>query len=204
MESRRLLALRIERALFFVAAIALGYCAWTRLDAAIYQELQGSRLDDLLGRVLRSCSLAPERGTAPRTRREAEASGLVGRLEIPRLRTAALVAEGTTARVLSRAVGHLPGTAFPGEAGNVVLAGHRDSYFSALGEIRAGDLVRLSTPDGRFDYVVDSVRIVADTETEVLSSSDSPTLTLITCFPFHYLGPAPQRFVVRARPAGSP
>jgi sortase A len=186
--------------LLLLAIAAFGYCAWTRIDADVYQGVQGGRLEVLLRGALGSRKQLAAGGIAAVTRGEAEASGLIGRVEIPRLRIFAVIAEGTGSGVLRRAVGHVPGTAFPGESGNVVLAGHRDSYFSDLGGIRSGDLVRLSTPDGEFDYRVDSARIVGDGQTEVLAPTDSPTLTLITCFPFHYLGPAPRRFVVRASP----
>jgi sortase A len=97
-------------------------------------------------------------------------------------------------------VGHVAGTAIPGERGNVVLAGHRDSFFSDLKNIRPGDSVRIRTLDGTFEYRVDSRQVVGAAQTGILSPTATPTLTLITCFPFHYLGPAPDRFIVRARP----
>jgi sortase A len=101
-------------------------------------------------------------------------------------------------------VGHLPKTAFPGEPGNVVLAGHRDSFFSDLGEVRSGDRVRITTPDGVFEYRVDSRRVVSPEQTEVLTATGLPTLTLITCYPFDYLGLAPKRYVIRARQVDRP
>ncbi len=143
-------------------------------------------------------------GIAAATRRQVEASGLIGRIEIPRLRLRTIVAEGADPLVLHRAVGHLPKTAFPGEPGNVVLAGHRDSFFSSLEEVRSGDRIRITTPDGAFEYRVDAKSVVRPEQTEVLTHTSVPTLTLITCYPFHYLGPAPKRYVIRARQVARP
>jgi sortase A len=96
------------------------------------------------------------------------------------------------------AVGHLPGSAFPGEPGNVVLAGHRDMHFAPLRRVEVGDRLSLITPDGTFEYVVNAVSIVDPHEVEIERPTDRPVLTLITCYPFEYLGSAPYRLVVRA------
>jgi len=131
--------------------------------------------------------------------RRSLASGLVGSIEIPRLGVSGIIAEGSDAATLRRAVGHLPGTAFPGEVGNAVLAAHRDSLFRGLREVQPDDRIRLITPDRGFGYLVESSAVVPPTRTEVPASSDDATLTLITCHPFAYVGPAPSRIVVRAR-----
>lgn len=107
--------------------------------------------------------------------------------------------EGTSARVLRLAAGHIPGTALPGEAGNVVLAAHRDTFFRHLGELKAGDLIRITVPGKQYVYSVRFTDVVLPDETWVLEPSTSESLTLITCYPFHYVGAAPERFVVRAR-----
>jgi sortase A len=188
-----------ERLLFAVAFLSLGLWSWARLDASVYEMVQSRRLDGILwGTPIGSSTLSNGR-IAGATRREAVASGLIGRIEIPSIGVNAIVAEGTHPLVLHRAVGHLRKTAFPGEPGNVVVAGHRDSFFSNLGEVRPGDRVRISTPDGVFEYRVDSKSVVWPEQTEVLIATRAPTLTLITCYPFHYLGPAPKRYIVRAR-----
>jgi sortase A len=108
------------------------------------------------------------------------------------------VIEGIESRALRRAVGHVPGTAFPGEAGNVVLAGHRDMHFRPLHDAKPGDELRLVTPDGIFVYGIDSTDVVGPFDTEVMEPTPVPQLTLITCYPFSFVGPAPQRYVVRA------
>ncbi len=95
-------------------------------------------------------------------------------------------------------MGHLKGSAAPGERGNLVLAGHRDTFFRELRRIREGDEVTIQSPGGEFRYKVDSTAIVQPDETEVLKPGPGTTLTLITCFPFRYIGNSPERFIVRA------
>ena len=185
----------IEKTLLAVAFVCLGFCSWVWLDVGRYQLVEGWRLEGLLGGVR-----PPGRtGIAAITRAEIERSGLIGRIEIPRLGLSAIVAEGTDGRTLRHAVGHVSRTALPGETGNVALAGHRDTFFRGLSEVRQGDRVRIITPDGRFVYRVESKNVVGPENTEVLASSATPTLTLITCYPFQFVGAAPERYVVRAR-----
>jgi len=114
-----------------------------------------------------------------------------------------MVAEGIKPHTLARAAGHIPGTAFPDEPGNVGIAGHRDTFFRKLSEIHVDDVITLATPVGSFKYTVEWTRVVAPSEVDVLRSTNSAVLTLVTCYPFTYLGPAPQRFIVRARRLGS-
>jgi len=128
----------------------------------------------------------------------------LGRIEIPRLRISSIIRQGVDDTTLSRAVGHVPYTALPGQTGNVGLAAHRDSYFRELRDVRAGDLIRLVTPKGTFEYHVESLRIVHPTNVEVLDPTPNPSLTLVTCYPFNYVGHAPKRFIVRARQVEAP
>ncbi len=107
--------------------------------------------------------------------------------------------EGDDDATLAVAVGHIPGTARPGERGNMALAGHRDSFFRALRHIRAGDTIRISTPGRHYEYRVASTEVVRPEETRVLDPTAETVLTLVTCYPFGYLGHAPDRFIVRAR-----
>jgi sortase A len=190
----------IERGLLLVGIVCLGFSAASWLDSELYQRMQGRRFDALLRRG--SGRQHPRRAHATGAARDGAAvSGVVGRIEIPRLRISAIIAEGTDARTLRRAVGHVPSTALPGDAGNIVLAGHRDSFFRALKGVQAGDQVRITTEDGVYDYKVESTDVVGPERTDLLAASDATTLTLITCYPFNYVGPAPDRFVVHARPA---
>jgi sortase A len=123
---------------------------------------------------------------------------VIGRLEIPRLRLAAMVREGADEGTLSRAVGHIPGTALPGNIGNVGLAGHRDTFFRALRNIHSDDIIELQTTGGTYRYIVKSTRIVTPRDVSVLNASGGETLTLVTCYPFYYVGSAPKRFIVHA------
>ena len=125
---------------------------------------------------------------------------LLGRIEIPSVQLTVMVREGVDETSLRKAAGHLPASALPGEAGNVVVLGHRDTFFRPLRGIAQGDPIRVKTRSGSFKYVVDLIRVVAP-EQSLSFQEEKPakSLTLITCFPFDYVGPAPQRFVVRAR-----
>ncbi|MGB9465410.1 MAG: class D sortase [Candidatus Acidiferrum sp.] len=124
---------------------------------------------------------------------------VIGEIRIPRLGVKAIVVQGDAPEQLDHAVGHLPQTALPGEWGNVALAGHRDRLFRPLREIREGDTIIIATSNGSFQYEVQSAFVVSATEVGVLRSSDAKELTLITCFPFNYVGHAPNRFIVRGR-----
>lgn len=110
-----------------------------------------------------------------------------------------MILEGIDGRTLRRAVGHIPGTPLPGQPGNIALAGHRDTFFRALQNIRVDDEITLETLIGVYSYRVDSTEVVDPGETRVLDNSDDEILTLVTCYPFSFVGPAPKRFVVRAR-----
>ena len=115
-----------------------------------------------------------------------------------------MIRAGVDARTLRLAVGHIPGTALPGDGGNIGLAGHRDTFFRKLGEIRTFDVIRVVTPTGTFSYEVERTRIVKPEDTWVLEDTSVPSVTLVTCYPFTYIGSAPDRFIVRAIASASP
>ena len=186
----------LGRGLLVVGAALLVWWLWVTVDGLAFEATVNRRLESL-DRPMRSRPLVK---VARATRREAKESGVVGRIEIPRLKLSAPVIEGTSDRALRRGVGHVEHTAFPGERGNVGLAGHRDSWFQGLKKVERGDLIRLRTPDGSFVYAVEGIRIVDPERGDLLHASHRPRLTLVTCFPFKWIGPAPQRFVVFARP----
>jgi len=163
----------LERALAGTGIAAFAYLSYALTLAGIVGDRQGRRLEDLLaGRVK-------------------ERHGLVGRLEIPRLGVLAVVQEGVEDRTLSWAAGHVTGTALPGQHGNVVVAAHRDTLFRGLQGVRFGDAVRFVTPEGNFE-------VVAPARVDVLRPRAPREATLVTCYPFGFVGPAPLRFVVRA------
>ena len=145
-----------------------------------------------------SSTPAPNATPAPLVGPPAKRS-VIGRLEIPRLKLAVMVREGADEGTLSRAVGHIPGTALPGNVGNVGLAGHRDTFFRSLRNIRADDTIEVETTAGTYRYIVESTRIVTPRDVSVLEASGGETLTLVTCYPFYYVGSAPKRFIVHAR-----
>jgi sortase A len=177
---------------FFLALgiLALSYAGYVVLDAHAYQAYEQSKFENLSPVQTPSAPLVE--------------GGVIGEIQVRRLHLKAIVVQGSSHTILRRAVGHIPETALPGEPGNVALAGHRDTFFRPLRNIRTGDAITFKTNDGAFQYVVESTAVVAASEVGVLASSDGRTLTLITCFPFDYIGSAPNRFVVRARELLSP
>lgn len=127
---------------------------------------------------------------------------LIGRLDIPRLHVSTIVLEGDDARALRLGAGHVPGTALPSRNGNVGIAAHRDTFFRPLRHIQPNDRILLTTLQGAFEYSVESTEIVSPSDTAVLDSTGGPELTLVTCYPFYYIGAAPKRFIVHARKVG--
>lgn len=127
----------------------------------------------------------------------------IGVLEIPRLGLSSVVIEGDETAALLLGVGHLADTPLPWKTGNSVLAAHRDTFFRPLAGIRRYDRIRFSTDQGELEYVVDGTRIVSPTDVDVLKPTSTSRLTLITCYPFDYIGPAPMRFVVTAERVNS-
>jgi sortase A len=123
---------------------------------------------------------------------------LIGRLTIPRLHLRTIVREGAGNATLSLAAGHIPGTAFPWQRGNVGVAGHRDTLFRGLGEIRKNDLIEFDTLNASYVYEVVSTQIVSPQDVSVLKPGQYPELTLVTCYPFNFIGSAPERFIVKA------
>jgi len=164
---------------------------------------------DALGSFRRPAKTADERERVKREEEDEEelpelASGdlgegdLIGRIKIRRVGVSALILQGVGNKTLRRGVGHVPGTPLPESGGNVGLAGHRDSFFRGLKDIRKDDTIELTTLEGTFKYQVDWTEVVSPEDTGVLADEGAPALTLVTCYPFHYVGSAPQRFIVRA------
>ncbi|MFL6280619.1 MAG: class D sortase [Vicinamibacterales bacterium] len=178
----------VERGLFALAAILLG---WYFLQHAITAYEQAAA-----NRELESVHLAVDRPASAVPRLTAGA--LIGRVEIPRVGVSAIVREGDDAATLRHAVGHIPDTALPGEPGNAGLAGHRDTFFRALKSVRQGDRITITIPGGVLEYVVRHTTVVDPDDVSVLSPTGHQTLTLVTCYPFYYIGSAPRRFIVQA------
>ena len=203
----------IERSLFAVGFSLLAMYAAVRLSnyldyKAVLQsfEAQESR-PSLVAESNHRDSMPPEPAqsdgkvngvVASAKDRPSRSGASLAILQIPKIRLVAPLLEGTDGRTLSRGVGHIAGTAKPGEAGNIGIAGHRDSFFRGLKDIKLGDSIELKTVKGIDRYVVDQIDIVAPSDVAVLKPRTAPSLTLVTCYPFHFIGSAPQRYIVSA------
>jgi sortase A len=190
-----------ERLLFAASLALLAWCGYVVLDARIFQQVEDTRLDGLLRVSQETGPMAPRNPSStvrPARLTPAPAAGPIGRLDIPRLGLSVIVIEGVRAATLRRAVGHIPGTALPGQPGNAGISGHRDTFFRPLRNIRRDDVVTLTTLLGEFRYRVVSTSIVRPDNIAVLNPTDNQVLTLVTCYPFYFVGPAPSRFIVHA------
>jgi sortase A len=198
---RRRMIRWIERLLVLVGVLCLGYYAYVWSEARLYQRMEDKELDQILTSAPRpSADTTGTSGTPGTIEHHAPpAQGTtLGRIEVPRLGVSAVIRVGSDARTLRLAVGYIPGTALPGELGNVGLAGHRDTFFRKLRDINPDDEIVLTTPDGVFHYFVQRTNIVEPKDVWVLNQTNYPALTLVTCYPFVYVGSAPHRFIVRA------
>jgi sortase A len=130
--------------------------------------------------------------------RRPQPRGPIAVVEIPSVHLRAPVMEGVDFFTLNHAVGRIPGTARPGEEGNIGIAGHRDTFFRPLKDIKRGDTIRLRARSGTDFYKVSRIQIVSPKDISALRPQRYPSLTLVTCYPFYYAGNAPQRFVVTA------
>lgn len=215
--------------LFLIGISALGYYGYTLSNEYIYQSYENWAFDQNIaghaatftdyvrhqtpfGFLLGSQeSAAPQKAVQPKpsyTPRPALGS-MLGRVEIPRLHLSAIVREGVDAKVLSVAVGHVPYTALPGDPGNFAIAAHRDTLFRALKDIRKNDVVSFQSSQGTFTYRVLATKIVKPSDVSVLRSDgggliagegqNGSLLTMITCYPFYYVGSAPKRFIVEGK-----
>ena len=197
----------IERVLFLVGILALGSYAYAWIDARWVQYQENRRLEEALAAQAQApasetdalgsfqqAEAPPEPEPAP----DLEEGELIGRIEIPSAGVSAMILEGVAYKTLRRGVGHIPGTPLPRWEGNVGLAAHRDSFFRGLKDISKNDIITLKTLHGTFQYRVESTEIVLPKDTHVLEDTEKPTLTLVTCYPFYYVGSAPKRFIVKA------
>jgi sortase A len=180
-----------QRLLLITGALALGYVGLTLLDARLYQVSAKRSLES---------QIHQEKGYHESPPNPAVKTGdLLGRLDIPRLGISVAVLQGTSSRTLRLGAGHIEGTPPPGENGNSGIAGHRDTFFRKLKDTRENDEIQLQTATELFHYEVDWVKVVEPNDSTVLEPSTlGSTLTLVTCYPFYFVGSAPKRFVVRA------
>ena len=181
-DAARLKGGRLELALWMAAAVCAG--VW------------GSQRVQAVAALQTASSIAPReensRGSIP------AGDEVIGRLEIRALGLSVPMMRNYDAGSLVRGVGHVPGTAVPGGLGNLVLAGHRDTFFRPLRNIRAGMAIQVIDQRGVWAYQVDRTEVVRPEQTEILEIGARPEMTLITCYPFNFIGSAPQRFIVHA------
>ena len=193
---RRNKGLRWTAAILLVTGIALvGYSVGSRVISVIYQKWENRQFEEEIRGKPPVRTHVPN--SVPRPQRPAQGS-LLGRLSIPRLGLSDMVREGDDETTLNLALGHIPSTGMPGVRQNVGIAGHRDTLFRALRNIRKGDMIRFETLDGNHTYQVDSTQIVKPEDVGVLKAGTQSQLTLVTCYPFYYVGAAPERFIVSA------
>ncbi|MBZ5626950.1 MAG: class D sortase [Acidobacteriia bacterium] len=189
----------LVRCFFLVVAIVcLGLYSYEYVERVLYQTYESRAFDGTLDRAAAVVAAPLPRRPEPLSRRPSP-NELIGRLSVPRLHLSAMVREGIDRKTLKLAVGHIPATALPGQAGNVGVAGHRDTFFRELKDLKIGDEIQFSTLNGDFQYVVESLIVVDPDNAGALAPSSENVLTMVTCYPFYYVGAAPKRFVAKAR-----
>ena len=186
----------IQRALFAFAFLAFAYCAYVIAASWIFQREETRNLEQL---VVAHQTAIVDTSPSPEVREKIQPGALIGRISVARLGVSVIVMEGTDASTLRRAAGHISGTALPGQDGNVAIAAHRDTFFRPLRNIRKDDVIAITTTRGDYRYRVVSTKIVKPDDVAVLNSDGTDALTLVTCYPFNFIGAAPNRFIVRAR-----
>lgn len=187
----------IEAALWAVVAASAGYSAFclvqaegTRFFSPVHAQRSAADTDGPIVQKLSGGGYASG-GAIPD-------GSVIGSFSIPALQLSVPIVEGTTHQDLLRGVGHVPGSALAGGLGNMALAAHRDTFFRPLRNVRAGMQMRVASGDSIYQYQVDSTEIVTPEQVAVLDIGSVPQVTLITCYPFSYIGAAPRRFIVHA------
>jgi sortase A len=199
----------VERLLAVVAAATIALYAASRIYRAVWSEgaVQGfeHRQPTSTSNVADLITPSPEiRLWSQKRVKEYQESitsytaPAIGILRIPKVDIEAPILEGTDDLALNRGVGRITGTAQVGENGNVGIAGHRDGFFRGLKDVHTGDLIEMLTSAGTESYIVDSIEIVKPDDVSVLAPRERPSLTLVTCYPFYFIGSAPKRYIVHA------
>jgi LPXTG-site transpeptidase (sortase) family protein len=196
--TRHALVVWLERLLMLVGAVCLGWYGYATASAAAFQQEERARFE----RDLMLPPIDEPPALAGVSDSDTDGDPVLGLIEIPRLGLEATVMSGDDESVLSASAGHLPDTPRPWEAGNSAIAAHRDGLFRPLRHIRRGDVIRLRTRRGDLDYRVDETKIVEPSDLSVLAPRRTDSVTLITCYPFNFVGSAPQRFIVHAARVG--
>lgn len=194
--------LRVAEVACFGAGLALiGVYLGARVVGEVGRQQELDRFGQVRAAAIDTRMWSPARVEHYRQSLAADVGAPLAVLRIPKIGLEVPVLDGTDDLRLNRGVGWIEGTPKPGELGNVGIAGHRDGFFRGLKDVVVGDPFELETATGVERYVVDEVRIVEPTEIGVLAPSGYPAITLVTCYPFYFVGSAPQRYIVRGRGA---
>jgi len=181
-----------QRLFLWLGVAALAYAGGTAVYASAYQRYESRKFDKEFA------SLAITRAEIGEGAAGLREGDIVGKLNVPRIGISVMVLQGIERNTLIAGAGHVPGTPLPGSDGNVTIAAHRDTFFRKLKGIVRGDIVQFATVRQTYEYVVDSIEVVDPEDTRVMESRARSELTLITCYPFYFIGSAPKRFVVHA------
>jgi sortase A len=184
----------LERGLLTLGVALALWCAAVIVEARFYQTAPIRPSSGKL-KVTQTLILPGDKGA---NKPAPSAGTLIGRLEAPSVKMAAVVLAGTDDATLKKGAGHIEDTPLPGQPGNVGIAGHRDTVFRPLRHIKVGDPLELTTPDRLYRYRISKTHIVDPDDVYVLDATKTPTLTLVTCYPFDFIGNAPRRFIVHA------
>jgi sortase A len=179
-----------QRIFVLTGILALSYVGLTLFNARNFQDNATHELEQQIHAEVLHAVI--------QTKRTVKEGDVLGRIDIPRIALSVIVLQGTTSQTLRLGAGHIEGTALPGESGNVGIAGHRDTFFRGLKDIRKEDEIQLQTTSGIARYEVDWIQITVPDDGAIVATTPDSTLTLVTCYPFHYIGAAPERFVVHA------
>ncbi len=185
-------------ALIFGGAALLTVHCYNLLHAVSTQEKAKEWLNATAATRPTPPARRPRAAVGPAVRR----GDALGELNIPRLNMSVMVFEGDDADILKIGAGHIPGTALPPGNGNICIAAHRDTFFRPLREIRPNDVITLRTSAGASRFAVTETEIVRPSYVKALDQSPGRDLTLVTCYPFSYIGGAPRRFIVHAKKVG--
>jgi len=177
------------RIVLAISVILLAWVGWVIIQGRFYQAS--------VTEYLKEQRKLPQRPAGPIEAELVEGQTL-GRMDIPRLGLSVAIFQGTKSKTLRIGAGHIEGTAIPGEAGNSGIAAHRDTFFRPLENIRTNDEIQIETARGFSHYQVDSIKIVAPDDIAVLEPTTESGVTLVTCYPFYFVGAAPKRFIVHA------
>jgi len=188
----------IERGLLTAGVVLGAWCAAVLVEARFHQAVPVAPLEvtqtaiPVLPGDGGSNAARPVAPSAP------AAGSVIARLEAPSVQMSTTVLEGSDDATLSRGAGHIEDTPFPGQPGNIGIAGHRDTVFRPLRRIKVGDPLEITTADRTYRYRISKTLIVGPDDVYVLDPTDHPTVTLVTCYPFDFIGHAPKRFIVQA------